>query len=179
MYLRIVRAIDFLTAQPEWDGRVVVVRGDSQGGGQALVAGGLDSRVTMVAAGVPAMCDHSGRVVGRAAGWPGLVPVREDGSPDPTVLQVARYFDAVNFCTRARARTIICVGFIDTTCPPSGGYAAYNVLRGPKTMFNMPGTGHQMNDQAYAALDGAITEYLREARERSVASTAPASRAKP
>ena len=30
-----VRAIDVLTAQPEWDGRTVVVYGSSQGGAQA------------------------------------------------------------------------------------------------------------------------------------------------
>ena len=34
MFLRLVRAIDFLTSQPEWDGKVVAVIGHSQGGGQ-------------------------------------------------------------------------------------------------------------------------------------------------
>ncbi len=33
-----IRAIDFLTAQPEWDGRTVIVYGSSQGGFQALAA---------------------------------------------------------------------------------------------------------------------------------------------
>ena len=55
MFLRLVRAIDFLTAQPEWNGKEVVVIGHSQGGGQSLVAGGLDDRVTMIAPGVPAI----------------------------------------------------------------------------------------------------------------------------
>ena len=54
MFLRLVRAIDFLTAQPEWDGRTVIVHGSSKGGAQSLVAAGLDSRVTFFAAGVPA-----------------------------------------------------------------------------------------------------------------------------
>src|SRR5262249_1551485 len=40
MFLRLARALDFLTAQPEWDGRVVVVHGTSQGGAQSLVAAG-------------------------------------------------------------------------------------------------------------------------------------------
>src|SRR5690606_31768012 len=31
MFLRVQRALDFLTSQPEWDGQVLVVQGSSQG----------------------------------------------------------------------------------------------------------------------------------------------------
>jgi cephalosporin-C deacetylase len=41
MYLRLVRAIDVLTSQPEWNGKTVAVIGHSHGGGQSLVAGGI------------------------------------------------------------------------------------------------------------------------------------------
>ena len=64
MFLRLVRAIDFLTSRPEWDGSTVCVSGASQGGGQAIAAAGLDPRVTFIATGVPAICDHSGGAVG-------------------------------------------------------------------------------------------------------------------
>ena len=79
MFLRLVRALDFLTSRPEWDGEHLIVIGHSQGGGQALAAGGLDPRVTLIATGVPAICDHSGRAEGRINGWPKLVPMGEDG----------------------------------------------------------------------------------------------------
>ena len=36
MYLRLLRTIDFLSGQPEWDGKRILVIGESQGGGQAL-----------------------------------------------------------------------------------------------------------------------------------------------
>ena len=75
MFLRLVRALDFLTSRPEWDGKHLIVIGHSQGGGQALAAGGLDPRVTLIASGVPAICDHSGRAAGRINGWPKLVPL--------------------------------------------------------------------------------------------------------
>lgn len=55
MFLRLVRAIDFLTSQPEWDGKTLIVYGSSQGGYQAIVAAGLDSRVSYFCAGVPRM----------------------------------------------------------------------------------------------------------------------------
>jgi cephalosporin-C deacetylase-like acetyl esterase len=40
MFLRLIRAIDFLTSQAEWDGVVVCVSGVSQGGGQSIAAAG-------------------------------------------------------------------------------------------------------------------------------------------
>ncbi len=142
MYLRLVRAIDFLTSQPEWDGQVVAVIGHSQGGGQALVAGGLDDRVTFIATGAPAICDHSGRAAGRINGWPKLVPTSEDGKPEAKMLQASRYIDAVNFASRCHADAIMSVGFIDAVCPPSSCYAAYNVLQGDKQIINEPLMGH-------------------------------------
>ena len=65
MYLRLIRTIEFLTRQPEWDGKRIIVIGESQGGGQALAAAGLDHRVSAVVATVPAMCDFGGTLVGR------------------------------------------------------------------------------------------------------------------
>lgn len=132
MYLRLIRAIDFLCAQPEWDGKIVIVRGGSQGGGQSLAAAGLDARVTAIWAAVPAICDHSGNVVDRTAGWPRIVPRHADGKPEPKALEAARYIDAMNFATRTKADAIVSVGFIDGVCPPTSVYAAYNNLASPR-----------------------------------------------
>lgn len=160
MYLRIVRAIDFLTAQPEWDGQHVVVIGHSQGGGQSLVAGGIDDRVTMIAPGVPAICDHSGQASGRINGWPKLVPKGDDGKPDPQILEAARYVDAVNFATRCKADAIMSVGFVDAVCPPSSCYAAYNVLTGPKSVINEPLMGHAAPPHIHAAFFARVLQHV-------------------
>ena len=141
MFLRIVRALDFLTSQPEWDGRTVAVVGHSQGGAQALVAGGLDPRVTFIGTGVPAMCDHTGATINRINGWPKIVPV-VDGKPDSKIQDAVRYYDAVNFASRCKAEAIMSVGFIDGTCPPTTCYAAYNQLKGKKQIVNVPTMGH-------------------------------------
>ncbi len=159
MFLRMLRAIDFLTSQPQWDGKNLIVEGGSQGGGQSLAAAGLDARVTMIAAGVPAICDHSGKVVGRINGWPKLVPDK-DGRPDPQILQVARYFDCMNFATRSQAEAIVSVGFIDGTCPPSSVYAAYNNLPGKKQIVCEPLMGHSSTPKIHDAFARAVTEYL-------------------
>src|ERR1035437_5653465 len=160
MFLRLARGSDFLRAQPEWDRRTLTVSGSSQGGAQAIVAAGLDSRVTFFAAAVPALCDHSGAVVGRISGWPKLVPTDADGKPDAKVLEAARYYDAMNFATRARAAGIVTVGFIDTTCPPTSVYAAYNALKGRKEIFNDPPSVHMVSPGAGAAMHNAILRHV-------------------
>ncbi len=162
MFLRLVRAIDFLTSQPEWDGKTVIVIGHSQGGGQALAAGGLDDRVTFIATGVPAICDHSGRAAGRINGWPKLVETGADGKPNPTQLKAASYVDAVNFATRAKADAIMSVGFIDSVCPPSSCYAAYNQLSGKKQIINKPLMGHAAPADVHKAFFDAVLKHVEE-----------------
>ena len=165
MFLRVIRAIDFLAAQPEWDGKTVVVYGSSQGGFQAFAAGGLDERVSFIAAGVPAGCDHTGVVVGRVNGWPKLVPGGPDGKPDPKVLQVSRYFDNVNFATRTKAKgAFVTVGFIDQTCPATTVYAAYNSLKIPKKIYNDIPTGHANSPEATHARNQAVLNYVKSVK---------------
>jgi cephalosporin-C deacetylase-like acetyl esterase len=165
MFLREVRAIDFLCSQPEWDGKTVVVYGSSQGGFQAFAAGGIDERVTFFAAGVPAGCDHTGVVVGRVNGWPKLVPNLPDGKPDPKVLETARYFDNVNFATHTKAKgAFVTVGFIDTTCPPTTVYAAYNALPIPKGIYNDVPSGHANSTEATNAMMAAVKKHFAEMR---------------
>ena len=89
------------------------------------------------------MCDHSGCVIGRASGWPGLVPTGEDGKPDPKVLQEARYFDGMNLVTRAKGEAIFDVGFLDPHCRPTSVYAAYNNWPGTKRIVDRPQAGHR------------------------------------
>ncbi len=142
MLIRLVRGLDFLCSQNEWDGRILLVMGGSQGGGQAIAAAGLDPRVSAFYAGVPALCDHSGNVVDRIAGWPKIVPL-VDGKPAARELQTARYVDGLNFATRTKADAIVTVGFIDAVCPPTAVYATYNNLRGHKRMVTGVLNGHE------------------------------------
>lgn len=163
MFLREVRAIDFLCSQPEWDGRTVVVFGSSQGGFQAFAAAGIDERVTFFAAGVPAGCDHTGVVAGRVNGWPKLVPNLPDGKPDPKVVQAARYFDNVNFATHTKAKgAFVTVGFIDTTCPPTTVYAAYNAIPVPKGIYNDVPSGHTNSPAAMNAMMAAVKKHFKD-----------------
>jgi cephalosporin-C deacetylase-like acetyl esterase len=165
MCLRLIRAIDFLTAQTDWDGKTVIVYGSSQGGLQAIAAAGLDKRVTFIAAGVPAGCDHSGVAVNRVNGWPKIVPNDKDGKPDAKVLNAARYIDCMNFATRTKAGGIFTVGFIDGTCPPTSVYAAYNNFSGKKEIFNDIKAGHTNTPKASEAMRQAALKHLAEQKK--------------
>jgi len=142
MFLSCYRAAEYLASRPDWDGKHLIVAGGSQGGGQAIVTAALSSQVSALAANVPALCDHSAFLLpDRAPGWPRLVGMK-DGKPDPAQLQVARYFDAVNFASRVRVPALVGTGFGDLTCPASSVYAAFNVMKGPKRMVIDAQTGH-------------------------------------
>ncbi len=139
MFTRVVRALEFLKNQPEWDGKNLVAYGSSQGGAQALAAAGLDSDVNIVMAAVPGMCDHSGKI----NGWPRIVPREPDGSYNEQISKAAAYLDCVNFVRQAKARAIFTVGFIDNVCRPTSVYAAYNSSPNQKEIINEPLMGHK------------------------------------
>ena len=110
MYVRLLRAIEFIATRDAWDGKHLITIGESQGGGQALAAAGLDKRVSAVVALVPAMCDFTGPVVNRLGGWP--MPLGRDVESDGAkkVIDAVRYCDNVHLAKRSQADTLIFVG---------------------------------------------------------------------
>jgi cephalosporin-C deacetylase len=139
MYLRLLRTIEFLTRQPEWDRKRILVIGESQGGGQALVAAGLDPRVSVVVATVPAMCDWGGTWVNRKGGWP--QPFERSGDKEK-MKQTLPYFDAANLLKNSKATIVVEIGLIDNTCPSTSVYAAINQAKGQKIIYPVPYREH-------------------------------------
>jgi cephalosporin-C deacetylase-like acetyl esterase len=139
-----VRALDYLTSRTDWDTRHLAVVGSSQGGALSLITGGVDRRVTAIAANVPAMCDHTGYQLGRVSGWPQLGEQGKAAELD-AITRTSAYYDAVNFARAFRGPALVGVGFIDRTCPPTTVYAAYNTLRGPKEIVTSPLMGHAVD----------------------------------
>lgn len=154
-----VRAIDYLTSRPDWNRKHVAVVGGSQGGALSFITGGVDPRVTAIAPNVAAMCDHTGFTLNRVSGWPQLaanVPEEERAA----VARASAYYDAVNFARRFRGPALAGVGFIDTTCPPTTVYAAYNSLRGPREMITSPLMGHSTDPRFTARQARFLAEHF-------------------
>lgn len=161
MYLRLIRSIDSLASHPLWDGKTLVVYGASQGGLLAIVAAGLDERVSLVVAGVPAMCDPTGFIAGRMDGAFFVVSrsLTPDGSLKPDIMNVSRYFAAANFAARAKVPAQFTVGFIDHSCPPSLVYSAYNMIQAPKQIHNGPTSGHALTTDSRAIMRNAVLRH--------------------
>lgn len=131
MILRVLRSLEFLKAQPEWNGKDLIVSGGSQGGFQALSGAALDQDVTKCMVNVPWMCDLGGVNVGRLRGWR---PDYADG---------LGYYDSVNMGSRIACPVTITAGLGDYVCPPSGVAVLYNNLKGAKQLDLVQGMTHQ------------------------------------
>lgn len=141
VYLACVRAVDYLTSLPDWDGKNVIVQGGSQGGALALVTAGLDKRVTACVANHPALSDMAGYKAGRAGGYPHLFK-NYQGMDTPEKINTLAYYDVVNFAKQIKVPVYMTWGYNDDTCPPTTSYIVYNVLDCPKEALITPINEH-------------------------------------
>jgi cephalosporin-C deacetylase len=149
VYTGTLRANDFLTSLPQWDGRNLGVTGGSQGGALAIVTAGLDRRVTRLAAYYPALSDVTGYLHGRAGGWPHMFRATEGPAVhrEEAKYTTTSYYDVVNFARRVTVPGLYSWGFNDETCPPTSMYAAYNVITAPRQLMLAYDTGHRTTQE--------------------------------
>lgn len=148
MFLRLVRALDFACSLSEWDGRRVMVYGQSQGGCQSLALAGLDKRVSCVVGIVPGGCDLTGPVKpGTVQSWPWIYQAYEDKS---LALDILPYFDCVNMLARTKAELFIEIGLQDSTCTPESIWSAINAnSRSVKHIVPSPYRNHDEPSPRY------------------------------
>jgi len=161
IYLRAVRAVDFLAQMPEVDAKRIVAVGGSQGGRLSVVVAGLEPRV---AAAVPAIA-HGGNFLhllqvcrcnaqrptdfsptdrfepGTPVNGENLPDVPE--MPDTDNVKCYIYYDPMNFAPDIRCPVYFNAGLID---PVSPAYATWAVFRqiasADKTFVPLAGLGH-------------------------------------
>lgn len=128
VFIRIMRALDYVKSLPEWDGKNLIVFGASQGGTQSIVAAALDSQVTYCYAGVPALCDHGAAYADRTPGWPRVAMAEKAKltTEKKWFIIVMNYYDVAHFAKRIKCETSISAGLLDYTCTPTSVLAAYN-----------------------------------------------------
>ena len=142
VYQGLVRCIDFLTSLPEWDGKNVAVQGGSQGGALAIIAAGLDKRVTQCVANHPALSDMAAYAEkGRTGGYPHFTKYHEI-LKNKDCLNTMAYYDVVNFARKVTVPTYLTWGYNDITCPPTTSYAVWNTLKCEKEALLTPINEH-------------------------------------
>lgn len=153
VYADAVRAVEAAQAHPRVAASRVAVTGGSQGGGLALAAAGLLPDLTLCLPDVPFLCHFS-----RAVTLTDDAPFSEIArylrihrTQTDTVMQTLSYFDGMHFAARAQARALFSVGLMDTVCPPSTVYAAYNRYAGPRDIRVYPFNGHEGGENQHTA----------------------------
>jgi len=165
VYLGCIRANDFLTSHPKWDGVTLVVTGGSQGGALSIVTAALDPRVRGLAAYYPALSDVTGYLHNRAGGWPHMFRAADGPLSNRSLdkIETSRYYDVVNFARRVKVPGLYSWGFNDETCPPTSMYSAYNVIPGPKKLLLALETGHNNIPEQVAEVQAWLQAFLQTA----------------
>lgn len=140
-----VRAVETACSFPEVNSEKIAVCGGSQGGGISLAVSGLSPKVKALMSDVPFLCHYR-----RATQITDEMPYGEISrfckihrDKVEIVFRTLSYFDGVNFAVRAKCPALFSVGLMDTICPPSTVFAAYNYYGGEKEIRIYPYNNHE------------------------------------
>ena len=164
VFLGCLRANDFLTTLPQFDGKNLAVMGGSQGGALSIMTAALDTRVKALAVWVPALADLTGYLHGRAGGWHHAF--KDEKNRTPEKIETSKYYDTVNFARRLKVPGIYTFGYNDETCPPTSMFAAYNIIAAPKNLLLALETGHSLTNEQSDQVNRWIEERLKETTKK-------------
>lgn len=149
VYLDTAQLADIVMNLPEVDAERVGATGGSQGGALTLACAALEPRIKRAAPVYPFLCDYQ-RVweMDLAVGaYEELRTYLRQFDPlherEAEVFTRLGYIDNQHLAHRIRARVLMAVGLMDTICPPSTQFAAYNKITAPKDLLVYPDYGHE------------------------------------
>jgi cephalosporin-C deacetylase len=159
----ILRAMAWLTRQPEIDIARIGAIGVSQGGGLALLLTALHEDISLVVADIPNMCHmdygvfHSTGSLSEVAEFCRKFPDQLDH-----VLETLSYFDLLNLSDHLRVPMLVSVGLKDTVCLPEQIFPLYNSAASTdKKLEIYPFTGHAVEAaQQRKAIDFVCEHFL-------------------
>ncbi len=149
MYLDTAKLADVVLGFSETDETRVGAMGGSQGGGLTFACAALEPRVTRMAATYPFLSDYKrvwqmdlakGAYEELSYYFRKFDPLHER---EEEVFTKLGYIDIQHLAPRIKARTLMAVGLMDTICPPSTQFAAYNKVTSEKSLLIYPDYGHE------------------------------------
>jgi cephalosporin-C deacetylase len=149
IYLDAAQMAGIVLSLPYVDPLRVGALGGSQGGGLTLACAALEPRVCRAASQYPFLCDFK-RVwdmdLDKAA-YDDLRMFFRRHDPlhrrEEELFTKLGYIDVSHLAPRIRARVLMATGLMDTICPPSTQFAAYNRITSQKDMAVYPDFGHE------------------------------------
>ncbi len=136
--------------------------GASQGGGLTLACAALEPRIKLAAPVFPFLIDYQ-RIWETDLAQDAYVELQEwfrrfdpRHQREAEVFTRLGYVDVQHLASRIRAEVLMAVGLMDTICPPSTQFAAYNKIESTKSLVIYPDFGHE----ALPGLPDTIFEFM-------------------
>ena len=159
IFLDTAQLANIVMAMPDVDENRVGAMGGSQGGALTLACASLEPRIKKLAPTFPFLCDYK-RVWDMDLDLDAYAELREYfrlfdplHEHEEEVFMKLGYIDLQNLVKRIKGEVFMNVGLMDTICPPSTQFAAYNKITAKKSMNIYPDFGHEhlpyMNDKVY------------------------------
>jgi cephalosporin-C deacetylase len=149
IYLDCAQLAGLVIGLPEVDPSRVGALGGSQGGGLTLACAALEPRVRRAAPTFPFLCDYQRvwEMEQAKDAYEELKTFFRQFDPQHTrekeIFTALGYIDNQHLAKRIRAEVLMGVGLMDTVCPPSTQFAAYNKIVSPKRLELYPDFGHE------------------------------------
>ena len=149
IYLDAAQLAGIVMDMPEVDPERVGAMGMSQGGGLTVACAALEPRIRRAAPIFPFLSDYL-RVWQMDQAKDAYDELKDFFRRyDPRHLKEARvfenlgYIDIQHLASRIKAEVLWTICLMDTVCPPSTQYAAYNKITAKKSMLTYPDFGHE------------------------------------
>lgn len=164
VYLDAVKAVWILMDIPYVDENRIGVYGKSQGGALSVAAAALEPKVKLCAPIYPFLSDFCRILEMDLAkdAYEGFYWLFKKCDPthahEKDYLYRMGYVDIQNLAPWIQGRVLWQSGLMDTQCPPSTQFAAYNKIKAPKDMILYPDHSHELiyyaNDAVFSFFDG-------------------------
>ncbi len=149
IFLDCVQLTRLVMDRPEIDADRIGATGASQGGGLTLAAAALEPRIRLAAPVYPFLSDYL-RTWEMDLAEDAYAELRDHLRRfDPTHASVEAFFttlgyiDVQHLAPRITATVLMATGLMDTICPPSTQFAAYNKIRSDKELVLYPDFEHE------------------------------------
>jgi cephalosporin-C deacetylase len=134
---------------PEVDPKRVGAMGGSQGGALTIACASLEPRIKRAAPVFPFLCDYK-RVWEMDLAKDAYAELKSffrffdpTHSREEEIFKTLGYIDLQYLAPRIKAEVLMGTGLMDTICPPSTQFAAYNKMKCEKNVVIYPDFGHE------------------------------------
>jgi cephalosporin-C deacetylase len=164
IFLDTAQLAKIVMEMPDVDPKRVGAMGGSQGGALTVACASLEPRIRRAAPVFPFLSDYK-RVWEMDQAKDAYAELKEyfrhfdpRHLKEAAIFEMLGYVDIQHLAPRIRGEVMWFIGLMDTVCPPSSQFAAYNKITAPKSMVVFPDFGHegipQIGDLTYQFMLG-------------------------